>query len=82
MSRTQATLPLSMLSPGEKAFLVEIRGGQTLHKRLADLGLTIGDEVRIVQGDPSGPLILAIKDDARLALGRGVAQQIMVSLAE
>ncbi len=82
MNPTQASLPLSMLSPGEKACLIDIRGGQTLHKRLADLGLTIGDMVRVVQSDPSGPLILAIKGDTRLALGRGVAQQIVVRLAE
>ena len=77
---SQPSLPLSMIAAGEKACLVEIRGGQSLHKRLSDMGLTIGAVVRVVQGDPAGPMILAIKNDARLALGRGVAQQIIVSV--
>jgi Fe2+ transport system protein FeoA len=34
--------------------------------------------VRVVQGDTFGPLIIAFKDDARLALGRGVAHKIEV----
>jgi len=82
MSASRQTLPLSMLGLGEKACLVEIRGGQALHKRLADLGLTVGDVMHIVQGDPAGPLIVAIKNDTRLALGRGVAQQIIVQVVE
>ena len=82
MSIQQPSFPLSMVSPGETACLMGIRGGHALNKRLADLGLTVGVVVRVVQGDPSGPMILAFKDDARLALGRGVAQQIVVSPVE
>ena len=82
MNPQPPSLPLSMVSPGEKARLMEIRGGHALHKRLSDLGLTVGIVVRVVQGDPSGAMLLAFKDDARLALGRGVAQQIVVTLVE
>jgi Fe2+ transport system protein FeoA len=75
-------LPLSLLAPGEKARLMAICGDHKLHKRLADLGLTIGMVVRVVQSDPVGPMILALRDDARLALGRGVAQKIVVEALE
>lgn len=72
-------IPLTALAPGEYGQLVQIQGSQALHKRLHDLGLTIGSPVRVVQGDPWGGLILALKNDARLAIGTGVAQKIMIS---
>ena len=71
-------LPLTMTSPGESVQLVAIQGGRRLRKRLADLGLTPGTTVRVVQANPMGPLIVAFKDDVRLALGRGMAHKIQV----
>jgi len=71
-------MPLSMVSPGEDVRLVAIRGGRRVRKRLADLGLTPGTILRVVQAGFHGPLIVAFKDDARLALGRGMAHKIMV----
>ncbi len=75
-------MPMSMVSSGETVKLVEIRGGRRVRKRLADLGLNIGMSIRVVQGNSSGPMILAVKGDARLAVGRGVAHKIIVSLQE
>jgi Fe2+ transport system protein FeoA len=72
-------LPLNMATPGETVELVEIRGGHRLRKRLADLGLNIGMAIRIVQGDATGPMLLAFKGDARLAIGRGITHKIMVT---
>lgn len=75
---TQAPLMnLSMTSPGEQVRLVSVQGGHELRKRLADLGLNIGEVLQIVQSDLNGPIILAVKD-SRLALGRGMAHRIMV----
>lgn len=71
-------MPLTMASPGEDIKLIAIHGGQRIRKRLADLGLTPGTILRVVQADSRGPLIVAFKDDARLALGRGMAHKIMV----
>jgi ferrous iron transport protein A len=71
-------MPLSMVSPGEDVKLVAIYGGRRIRQRLADLGLTPGTTLRVVQADFHGPLIVAFKDDARLALGRGMAHKIMV----
>lgn len=71
-------MPLTMASPGEDIKLIAINGGQRIRKRLADLGLTPGTVLRVVQADAWGPLIVAFKDDARLALGRGMAHKIMV----
>ncbi len=71
-------MPLSMVTPGESVRLVSIRGGRRIRQRLADLGLTPGTTLRVVQANAWGPLIVAFKDDARLALGRGMAHKIEV----
>jgi Fe2+ transport system protein FeoA len=72
-----ALMPLSMASPGQEVRLVGIRGGWGIRRRLADMGLTPGENVWVVQSGPSGPLLIAVRD-SRLALGRGMAHKIMV----
>ena len=74
-----ATLPLSMVAPGQTVELVQIEEGRRLRKRLADLGLNVGLSVRVVQNSFAGPLILAVREDSRLAIGRGMAHRIRVS---
>jgi Fe2+ transport system protein FeoA len=74
--------PLTFATRGEWVMLEDIRAGNKLRKRLADLGLYIGMRVRIVQDDLSGPVILAVKNDSRVAVGRGMAQKILVTHAE
>ncbi|MBI5958214.1 MAG: ferrous iron transport protein A [Chloroflexi bacterium] len=69
---------LSMVSPGETVEVIRIGEGRRLRKRLADLGLTAGLQVRVVQNCFAGPLILAVKQDCRLAIGRGMAHKIQV----
>ena len=71
-------MPLAMARPGESVRMVGIRGGRRLRKRLADLGLTPGTEIRVVRANVMGPLILAFKDDVRIAVGRGMAHRIQV----
>ncbi|MBX2998636.1 MAG: ferrous iron transport protein A [Caldilineaceae bacterium] len=78
-NRAGATLPLGMARPGEIVEVVAIQGSHEVHRRLTDMGLTTGTRVRVVQGDGAGPMILAFKDDARLAVGRGVALKIIVT---
>jgi ferrous iron transport protein A len=75
-------MPLALAPTGTPLRLEALHGGLRLRQRLADLGLTPGVVLRLVQNDPSGPLILALRDDSRLALGRGMACQIMVAAAE
>ena len=71
-------MPLAMVVPGEAVRLVAIHGGQRIRQRLADLGLTPGTILRVVQASSWGPLIVAFKGNARLALGRGMAHKIEV----
>ncbi|MCA9913585.1 MAG: ferrous iron transport protein A [Anaerolineae bacterium] len=76
------TYPLTFANRGEWVQLAEIHAGDKLRKRLADLGLHVGMQVRVVQDDHAGPVILAVKNDSRLAVGRGMAQKILVHSAE
>ncbi|HIQ06628.1 MAG TPA: ferrous iron transport protein A [Anaerolineae bacterium] len=69
---------LTMATPGEDVKLVAIRGGRGIRQRLADVGLTPGTVLRVVQTDDWGPLIVAFREDARLALGRGMAHKMIV----
>lgn len=62
---------------GEEVRLVEVLGGKQIRRRLADLGLNMGMTVRVVHGISQGPIIVAVKD-SRLAIGRGMAEQIIV----
>lgn len=74
---SRCKMPLSFMSIGETAELVEIHGTPDFRKRMADLGLTAGTLVRVVQNAPNAPMILAFRNDARLALGQGVSHKLM-----
>jgi ferrous iron transport protein A len=70
-----------MVNPGEEVEMTGIRGGQGVQKRLSDLGLLPGTAMRVVQGGVDGPMIVAVRGDTRIALGRGVAQKVMVRMS-
>jgi Fe2+ transport system protein FeoA len=75
-------MPLTFAQPGQSVRLVEVRAGNRLRKRLADLGLHNGMIIRVVSSNRDGALILAVTADSRLALGQGMAQKIMVRPVE
>ncbi len=71
-------IPLSMLGPGERGVVVDMRGGRGIRGRLSAMGLVPGVQVSVVNnGGNAGPLIVAIMD-TRLALGRRMAHRILV----
>jgi Fe2+ transport system protein FeoA len=53
-----------------------VAAGKVLSRRLAEMGLTPGVQLEVLQ-DQGGPLLLAVRD-SRLALGRGMAHKIFV----
>jgi Fe2+ transport system protein FeoA len=69
-------MPLSMVSQGERVRLVCVNAGVSVTNRLCAMGLTPGVELMIVQ-DAGGPILLSVRD-SRLAVGRGMAQKIVV----
>jgi Fur family ferric uptake transcriptional regulator len=73
----QTSMPLAMASPGERLKVDQLIGGQQARRQLEDLGLNVGAEVEVISSN-GGPMVLAVKG-SRLAMGRGVAQKVLVS---
>ncbi len=71
------TRPLSAAKAGESVRLVRIDAGRGLNSRLASLGLVANAELKVVSNGHPGPFVLIVKE-AKVVLGRGVAQKILV----
>jgi Fe2+ transport system protein FeoA len=82
-------VPLTVLKDGETGTLISIgsnqtkRGhgkGQGFKKRLMDMGLTPDTKVMVIKAAPfRGPIEILVRG-ARLALGRGMAERIIVEI--
>jgi Fe2+ transport system protein FeoA len=68
---------LSETKAGQVVRLISVRGVESLQGRLASLGLVPGALIEVVSIFAGGPFIVAVKG-SRLALGRGMAQQIEI----
>ncbi len=77
-ARRARLIPLSAAKPGEQVELKEVAAGAGGKSRLASMGLRVGDRLEIINNDGNGRLILA-QDCTRLAMGRGMAEKILVS---
>jgi Fur family ferric uptake transcriptional regulator len=77
MMQRSPTLPLVMAAQGEKVKVVSLSGGREAQKRLNDMGLIPGVCLQVINNNPSGPIIVALQE-ARLALGAGIAQYVQV----
>mgnify|MGYP005840368535 CR=1 FL=1 len=76
MSLEHTLYPLTMAKRGQPVRLVKITAGRKLTHRLTELGLTPGVAFEVLH-DHGGPLLLAVRN-SRLAMGRGMASQILV----
>ena len=80
LAERRPIMPLAMAKEGEKVIIKEMTGGKHARSRLASMGLRPGDLLEIINNNGQGRLIVAHKY-TRLAMGRGIAQKIMVSLS-
>lgn len=76
MPQAQHTFPLTSVAPGQQVRLVEIMADHQVTHRLAELGLTPGVELEIIQ-DSGGSFLVAVRN-TRLALRRAIASAILV----
>jgi len=68
------------ITDGQKVVIVSMHSGRTLTKRLADLGLTVGTEIKVIGRTLfSGPIQIEACG-SRLVIGRGLASKILVEL--
>jgi Fe2+ transport system protein FeoA len=80
MSGAKESKRLIDLDDGQVATIVMISGGRMLIKRLADLGLTNGTEIKVLRRTLfSGPVQVEAVG-SRMVLGRGLASKIIVKL--
>ena len=64
--------------PGVWVRVIGFEGGETLQRRLSQLGFIPGSEARVVRIAPfHGPLLIEA-DGREIVLGRGVAKKIIV----
>ena len=81
LARRRPLIPLLIAKQGERVVVREMTGGRIGRARLADMGLRPGDHLEIINNTGKGRIILA-HDCTRLAIGRGIAKKIMVSLSD
>ncbi|SMB96571.1 ferrous iron transport protein A [Desulfonispora thiosulfatigenes DSM 11270] len=71
------SMPLGFLDVGKEAIVLSIQGGTGLSRKLSEMGFAQGIKVKNVKNDGAGPLIVAVMD-CRIAIGRGMAQKILI----
>jgi ferrous iron transport protein A len=71
-------IPLAIARAGELVTVTGIKAGYGLQKRLADMGLTPGVQIKVMNSQMTGPLLIDLRG-SRVALGRGIALKIYVT---
>jgi ferrous iron transport protein A len=72
---------LGDLPEGARATVLRLQGGRGFLGRMTALGFTEGAQVVLLRNSGRGPVIVLIRD-TRVALGRGEALKVLVSLEE
>ncbi|MBN1344250.1 MAG: transcriptional repressor [Phycisphaerae bacterium] len=72
-----ARFSLAKVASGEKVRVVAIGGGTGMQRRLISMGLRMGSVVRRLNTNRFGPVVISI-GGTRLALGRGMADRVIV----
>jgi ferrous iron transport protein A len=76
-----ACLPLAMTAIGDRVWVLEIRGGRRMVRRLTDLGIAQGAEITIVSRTENGSAIVGLQG-CRIGLGAGMAHHVMVTTVQ
>jgi Fe2+ transport system protein FeoA len=75
-------LQLNDLEPGQKGVVVNIKGSGATRRRIMDMGIVRGSEIKVIRRAPLGdPVEFEIRD-YNLTLRKSEAERIYVSLEE
>jgi Fur family ferric uptake transcriptional regulator len=81
LAQRKPLIHLALAKPGERVLIREMTGGKGALSRLSSMGLRLGDQIEIINNTGKGRIILG-HGNMRLAIGRGIAQKIVVSVAD
>jgi len=70
-------ISLLTLKTGQKGIVLRIEGGRGACKRLNELGIIPGTEIKLVNKIQYGPVMITVKG-SKLALGRGLAAKVFI----
>jgi Fur family ferric uptake transcriptional regulator len=76
-----SVMPLSEAKSGEKLKIRDFSGGVSVRMRLLTMGLRPEDEIEVITNQNSGQIVVSCGFQ-RYALGRGLAEKILVEAAE
>jgi len=77
----ETAMPLPMLSTGKAACVCRVAGaGHVCLQKLGSMGIMPGTKLTVLNSQ-NGPLLLKV-GDSRYAIGRGMAQKILVQPCE
>lgn len=68
------------VSPGTTVRVIDFDGGVNLRNKLTQYGIYPGDCLHLVRKAPLGGPLLVECNERKIALGRGVADKILVEL--
>jgi len=71
---------LLQISPGNSVRVIDFNGGVHLRSKLIQYGIYPGDCLRLLRKAPMGGPLLVECNEREIALGRGVADKIIVEL--
>lgn len=61
--------------------IMSVEAGMRLFNRLASMGICEGTEIKLIKNSAGGPIIIEA-GGSRFAIGRGMAQKIVVEKAD
>jgi len=71
---------LLQFSPGASVRVIKFNGGANLRSKLTQYGIHPGDCLRLLRQAPLGGPLLVECNEREIALGRGIADKIIVEL--
>ncbi len=80
--RMNEELPLSKLKKGQKAIVVRVGGKGAVKRRMMDMGMVPGSEIRVVRIAPFGDPIEFNVKGYNLSLRKSEAKDIIVEMVE
>lgn len=75
-----AHFPLTMADEGARVRVVALMGGAGLDRRMTQMGINVGAELRVVLHEGGG--LVVMRGETRFALGGGMAHRVMVAPIE